>query len=569
MLYDGKYTFLRELGSGGFGRVFLAEESFSGRQIAIKQLNEDDPSKQRAIIHEIQTLSQVSHRNSHIIAYFHHFVQDGALFLVMEYCSGGSLRQRLRARDYSQSDALNWGITLAHTLAWAHNQGIVHNDIKPDNLLLTHDGMLKLSDFGMANLLGGTRAYLPPDWLNGKGTDPRGDVYSVGVTLLELLSGQNPFLLLSTAQIIALLDQGKLPVQNLPRWQQSLLLKATQRNVELRFQAMSDFYDALRAQHVPLIISQKALEAAVLTNRGNACLAKKKWKDVESLILHADETFTENVPLLKLAGRYFLYRNRTQQARVYFENALRLNNRLDVQKELGWIKLEEGQYPMALSLLSDHLHRNPGDYEAYNLLLRAYLETGRYETAVELGLLLVKQAPEHPCFVNNHFISLALLNPKQPLMKPTNHKHIKNPFVDYNFDVLNEKMASHRYEMKPTLYSKLLFQDFRFGKGGKINTTLSISGDALIEESVLEKPIITIGRSGYKCNDISFSGRNVSRRHCLIVNVKDDVWLYDLASTGTYVDGDRVGKRIQLTGCHTIGVDEYQLEVNINKTRLL
>ena len=569
MLYDGKYTFIQELGSGGFGRVFLAQEAVSGLNVAIKQLNESDPARQQSIVHEIQMVAQLSHRNLHVVAYFHHFVQDKALFLVMEYCAGGSLRQRLQAKDYHPAKALNWIITLTDTLAWVHQQGVVHNDIKPDNLMLTQDGTLKLSDFGMANLPGGTRAYLPPDWINDQGKEPRVDVYSAGVTMLELLSGRNPFMLHSPAQIGELLDQGKLPVQTLPIWQQEIVFKATQRDTDLRFQTMTDFADALRAQHVPLIIDQQALEAATIARRAEASLAKKKWKDVEGLIEHADEQFPTNVPLLKLSGRYYLYRNRPQQARSYFEKALRLNARLDVQKELGWINMEEGQYAAAISLLSDHLHRNPGDYEAYNLLLRAYLETGRYETAVELGSVLVRQTSDCPYFVNNYLVSLALCHPKRKLTATDIHYRADNPFVDYNLALLNEKVPSHGSDQRATLKSKLLFQDFRFGKSSKSNLYLSIDGDVSVNESCLDKAIITIGRSGYKQNDICLSGHNVSRRHCLIVNIKDDVWVYNLDSTGLYMDGKRIMKRMPLTGKHILGIDEYQLEINVDKRRLL
>ena len=92
-LYDNRYEYIKDLGEGGFGKVFLAKEKVSNRLVAIKQLKNTDKLKQEDIIHEIEIVSKFE--NPNIVSYYHHFSQDEQLFLVMEYCSGGSLRDKM------------------------------------------------------------------------------------------------------------------------------------------------------------------------------------------------------------------------------------------------------------------------------------------------------------------------------------------------------------------------------------------------------------------------------------------------------------------------------------------
>ena len=184
-LFSNIYRFERELGKGGFGTVFLAREDVSHREVAIKQLNSQDADRQRAIIHEMQMVSRFNHPN--IITYHHHFSENGLLFLVMEYCAGGSVRDAIARRKISATEALNWIQTLAETLDFVHKKLIVHHDIKPDNILFTENGAIKLSDFGIANTGGGTLAYMSPEalaWDERSVDDPRVDIYALGVTLM-------------------------------------------------------------------------------------------------------------------------------------------------------------------------------------------------------------------------------------------------------------------------------------------------------------------------------------------------------------------------------------------------
>lgn len=568
MLYDNKYEFVKDLGVGGFGKVFLAREKISNRNVAIKELTNKDKDRQQAIIHEIRTVAQFNHPN--IVTYFHHFFQDDLLYLVMEYCPRGSLRDALRQGKADAQNAFLWTQILADAFSFVHEKGIVHHDIKPDNILFSEDSIIKISDFGIANTLAGTTAYMAPEIFNWfvKADDARTDIYSLGVTLLEMLTGKNPFFHLSVEQIIALHDKSDFGIKQLPNWQQEIVLKAINKIPELRFQSMADFSEAIQSKQVPFSFNIENIKAGNLASKVERALQLKKWMRAYRYIEFAEKSFSPNVNVLKVAGKYHLLRQNISQAKSCYEKALKFNPRLDVQKDLGWINLEMENYPTAISLLSDHLHRNPSDFEACNLLLQCYYETGRYEAAMQMARTLIDIAPEIPCFANNYYLCCIMHNIGQTILPNTVMKVKDNPFIDYNLSVILEDNPSHAFLKKPTLKSKLLFQDYRFNIGSKRNYSLEITDHRKKTED-FNQSIIKFGREDYADNDIALPGTGVSRRHCLIVNAKDDVVLYDLDSTGTYVNGEKVKKKMPLIGLNKILIGKYEFTINTDKEKLL
>jgi len=104
LILDEKYKIVKLLGQGGFGKVFLGEELLSKRKVAIKKLTNTIAKSQVGIIHEIQQISKF--HNDNIVSYFHHFYEDGALHLVMEYCEGGSLKDRIRLKNYTETEVI-------------------------------------------------------------------------------------------------------------------------------------------------------------------------------------------------------------------------------------------------------------------------------------------------------------------------------------------------------------------------------------------------------------------------------------------------------------------------------
>ena len=572
-LFDNRYRFVKDLGVGGFGKVFLAEEEKSKHQVAIKQLNNRDKKRQDSIVHEMQVLGKFNHPN--IVGYKHYFVQDDLLYIVMEYCSQGSLSAMICKQKITTTFIWKWIETLTHTMQFVHEKKIIHHDIKPGNILFTEDRIIKISDFGVANTGGGTNGYLSPEasnWDQDTAKDERVDIYALGVTLLELLTGKNPFAYKSDDEILALHEKKDFGITHLPFWQQEIILKAIAKIPEQRFQNMKEFNEAIRAKYVPIIFDKEVIRAGDIAGKAGLLLKRKKWSKAINLLDYAEKQLKPNVNVLQLKGKYYLLQQKLDLAKAYYEKALIWNPRLDVQKELGWINLEKNNYPTAISLLSDYLHRNPSDYEAYNLLIQCFYETNRYELAIDLSKTLLEVDKDNDCFENNYFISSVMQNigkkiTPEDLMKSYNDD---NPFINYNCDLVSENGLSHAFDKKPTLKSKMLFMDYRFKTfhtGEIYITDLSLIGQNAI---VISEPIIRIGREHFLGNDLSVpGGTSISRRHCLILNCKDDVWLCDLNSTGTYVNDERVNGKVPLVGKNIIRIGNTEYEVTNDRTKLL
>jgi len=559
------------LGKAGFGTVFLVREDVSDRLVAIKRLNNQDANQQDVIIHEVRMVSGFNHPN--IVTYHHNYSEDGLLFLVMEYCAGGSVRDAINSRKVSASEALTWIQTLAETLDFVHGRKIIHHDIKPDNILVTETGTLKIADFGIANMGGGTRAYMSPEalaWDENSVLDARVDIYALGVTLMELLTGQNPFFYKSPEEVQAMHDKGDFPIKSLPGWQQEIILKAINKVPELRFQSMSDFAAAIRSKHVPLLLDTDAIRAGQVAERAERSLSTKKWVRAGSLLEFAAEKYPNNVNVLRALGRFHLTQQKIAMAKSAYEKAIKLNPRIDVQKDLGWINLALKDYPTAISLLSDHLHRNPSDLEAHNLLLQCFYETDRHEVAVSLARSILSIEPNNPCFANNYYIASLLHRMGEKIPPSDLLGAYTNEFIAYNFSVVSESALTHDWGSKPTLKSKLLFMDYRFRKLTRSPLFISDEPAATKKLRPTSRFIVTFGREGYSVNDLEVPGSSsVSRRHCVVVNCRNDVWLYDLASTGTYVNGERVQGKLPLIGRNIVRIGNKEFVITSDKDNLI
>jgi len=568
MRYDDKYTFIKELGSGGFGKVFLAKEDVSNRLVAIKQLKYEGLASQEEIIREIELVSRLQLPN--VITYHHHFWHEEALFLVMEYCAKGSLWDELKGKPANAHDAFLWTQIIAESLAYVHKEGIIHHDIKPGNILFTATGTVKISDFGIANTVWGTRTYMSPELLNGTASerDSGADIYALGVTLMEMLTGVNPFAGLNKQEILALHEAGDFPITHLPTWQQEVVLKAINKVPELRFQSCGEFAEAIQARHVPFVLDRDVLRAGVLAEKAEKMLGGRNWYKAINYVEQAQRAFPPHVAVLRAGGRYYLRRNQPAKAKKYFEAALQRNPRLSIQKELGKVHLDTGNYATAISLLSDHLHRSPSDYEAYNYLLQCFYETGRYEVAINLAKMMLEAAPDATCFYNNHFLSSVLSDPEYAVVPVDARRTANNPLLKYNLSVLTESPLSHNWNAEPTLKTKFIFQDYHC-EFSKQPPVILIAEDGEPEPHELSQAIITFGREGFNA-DFSLPTTAVSRKHCLIINTTDEVVLYDLASTGTILKPTkRVLTKEILIGRNVITVAGHKFTIYMEKEKLL
>jgi serine/threonine protein kinase len=562
---DGKYVVDRHLGSGGFGDVYLAtDEAIPSRNVAIKVLGGVEEGNHENLIWEMQALARMNHPG--VVAFYHHFTDDDRLFLVMEYCDGGSLHDRIYSPgELDEEQVFEWGLRLCRTLDSVHAEGIVHHDIKPPNILFSDDGTIKIGDFGIANRNLGTRYYLPPEMLLGEAvsaTDARVDVYALGLTLLEALTGHHPFVGLDQDEALQRRISHDFVPDDLPRWVQEVILKSTHPTPELRFQTAADLADAIRAKHVPYLFDSKRIKAHALAEKAETAIKRRKWQRAERLVTQALEVNPDCVAALITAGRCQLLLRRIDRASAFFTRAVTLNPRTQVQKELGWLYLEQDRLPQAISLLTDHLQRHASDYEAYNLLLKCFYLTERYEAGEELAQSVMDEAGTNECFVANQLLCRILSGAYTPPERETEADNgTGNAFVDYNLAVLTEEPRSWGSGGGPTLRSKLLFEEYGFGfaaRSGRQNTLVITTQDGVRTEASWR--VVTVG--SLFSNNIVLEGRTVSRRHCAIVNCPDNVWMYDLGSTcGTTVGDVRVKGRVFLDGVHEVKMGKATIRV--------
>ncbi|MFD7480225.1 serine/threonine-protein kinase [Streptomyces sp. NPDC059837] len=207
MLIAGRYRLHATIGRGAMGEVWQAYDEVLGRAVAVKLLlaQNTDPTGASRFRLEAQTAGRLSH--PHVVGVIDFGEQEGRLFLVMELVTGDSLARVLsQAGSLPAEEVARIAAQAAAGLAVAHDQGIVHRDIKPGNLLLDADGSVKIGDFGIARFVDdpgaaltatgqivGTSLYLAPERALGKPAGPASDVYSLGCLLYQLLTGRPPF----------------------------------------------------------------------------------------------------------------------------------------------------------------------------------------------------------------------------------------------------------------------------------------------------------------------------------------------------------------------------------------
>ena len=205
------YRIVDKLGEGGMGVVYRAHDEHLQRDVAVKVLPPgtfaDDTARKR-FRKEALALSKLNHPNIGMV--FDFDTQDGIDFLVMEFIPGQTVDKKIAGGPLPEGEVSRLGMQLAEGLAAAHDQGVVHRDLKPGNLLVTPDGRLKILDFGVAKLIepvgqagvtiesvtqavSGTLPYMAPEQLRGERIDARTDIHAAGMVIYEMATGQRPF----------------------------------------------------------------------------------------------------------------------------------------------------------------------------------------------------------------------------------------------------------------------------------------------------------------------------------------------------------------------------------------
>ena len=383
-ILDHKYKIIDRLGNGNFGVVYLADDAEANRKVAIKALLEKESLAQQDLKREIEFLGSLKHRS--IVIFHHHFFENGILYLVMEYCGGGNLHKLIESKEkLSYDEALIIAKDICEVFEFIHNKNIIHRDIKPRNILIDSDGTIKVADFGIANTHGGTVTYLAPEVFSSEyfsSKDPRVDIYALGITLLEMIIGKNPFFDLDDQQMYAKkLNHSFIP-NDLPQWLQAIILKATHPIPELRFQSAIEFKQALNSKTVPFAINKDRIRVDKYFGLAIRSLKIKNWKNSLKYIEMGLEKGNDSALGLMTAGKYYLKIHKVNKAKEYLDQALKINPSINIRKELAEINIANGSYSQAISLLQIHLQLNPTDWESYNLLSECFFRLNRFETSL-------------------------------------------------------------------------------------------------------------------------------------------------------------------------------------------
>ncbi len=272
----GDYKILNELGSGGMGRVYRVRNVISDRIEAMKVLLPDLAGRQELaarFLREIKLMASLNHPN--IAALRTAFTADNQLVMIMEYVEGTTLAERLEHGPILAAEAVNYIDQALSALSYAHQQHVIHRDIKPSNMMLTPQGVVKLMDFGIARagdersltMTGttlGSLGYMSPEQVKGEATDVRSDLYSVGVSLYEMVTGQRPFQATSDYSIMAahVKETPKPPVElqpGLPAALNEIILMAIAKDPAQRFQTAEAFRNALSNVRIAPSASQAAV----------------------------------------------------------------------------------------------------------------------------------------------------------------------------------------------------------------------------------------------------------------------------------------------------------------------
>src|SRR5574344_1049486 len=258
---NDRYEILQTIGEGGMANVYLAKDSILGRNVAVKILRGDLASDEKFIKkfqREALSASSLSHPN--IVEIYDVGEDDGNYFIVMEYIEGKNLKQLLKKRgNLTVHEVVDIMLQITSAMGVAHDSLIIHRDLKPQNILIKDDGEIKITDFGIAMALNATQLtqtnsamgsvhYLPPEQANGKGATLKSDIYSLGIVMFELLTGQLPFKGDNAVEIAIKQMKNQIPsVCNInsliPQSVENIILKACAKNPKNRYNNVVEMYN--------------------------------------------------------------------------------------------------------------------------------------------------------------------------------------------------------------------------------------------------------------------------------------------------------------------------------------
>lgn len=362
----GKYEIKSELGSGAMGVVYRAEDPRLGRPVALKTMSANvagNPDLLKRFYREAQSAGQLRHPN--IVTIYDIDEADGIPFIAMEFLEGEDLDKIITARkDLTVVKKLDIVIQACKGLHYAHQHGIVHRDVKPGNIVLLTDGMVKIVDFGIARIgatsmtrtgmVLGTVMYMSPEQIRGQAVDPRSDIFSLGIILYELLTYQTPFPGSDVPGILyKILNEPPQPIRelvpNCPPELETIIVRALEKDREQRYQNAEDL--AFDLQRVGDHLKRNMIE--VYLKQGQKSIENRNYtvaKESFQKVLEIDSSHGLAKTLLEQVQREIYARQRTQKVEQSIRQA----------KEA----LQGEHYDEAVIILEEILRLDPTHQEA-------------------------------------------------------------------------------------------------------------------------------------------------------------------------------------------------------------
>src|SRR6266550_93955 len=302
-----QYTIVSKIGEGGMGEVYRARDTKLGRDVAIKVLPasfSENTDRLNRFEQEAQAAGALNHPN--ILVIYHIGTHGGAPYIVSELLEGETLRDRMAGAALPQRKSLDYALQIARGLAAAHDKGIVHRDIKPDNIFITDDGRVKILDFGLAKLTSatdgtqsqtevptrkvntdpgtvmGTIGYMSPEQLKGQPVDHRSDIFSFGAILYEMLSGIRAFRGNSMAETMSAIlreDPPDLSETNktVSPALERVVRHCLEKNPAERFHSARDLAFAIESLSGGATISGQTATMPTIAAASNAAVGLSRW----------------------------------------------------------------------------------------------------------------------------------------------------------------------------------------------------------------------------------------------------------------------------------------------------
>jgi eukaryotic-like serine/threonine-protein kinase len=365
----GKYEILAELGHGAMGVVYQARDPFIGRLVALKTINSnlvDRPDLLERFYQEAQSAGKLQHPN--IVTIFELGQEKDTPFIAMEYLDGESLEKTIvRQADLPLALKVGYVVRICQALEYAHKNRVVHRDIKPGNIMVNSEGVVKVVDFGIArlvdfsrthtNMMIGTPAYMAPELFRKKKADERTDIWAVGITFYELLCYQRPFTGDGYDIIRAIMEDEYPPVASvLPDCGpdvESIIQRMLRKQSGERYQSMEDVLQDLEPvwngmrSNAAAVLAERAREFYELGDLPKAQDTLHRARQIDSSNAQAKSLFEKITAQLRRTeiqprvqkhlsrGRVFLQAGQFREAQAEVEAALGLDSRYEPAQKLG------------------------------------------------------------------------------------------------------------------------------------------------------------------------------------------------------------------------------------------